>query len=85
MRAIAQLRRVAVDEGYGESKTRRTLHFTLNTQYSLAGACDFVRPEDVPDFVGDIAWFEVEKVERGNGRPHAWWRAVRQIEPPPHA
>lgn len=83
--AIGRLTRMAVDEGYGEAKTRRTLFFLLHTVYGLSSPGDRVDPENVPQFEGDVAWFEMEKVERGNGHRWPWWRAVRQVEPPPGA
>ncbi len=84
-RTVARLTRVAVDEGYGPGKTRRTLHFLLHTHLGLGSPPDFVDPENVPDFEGDVAWFEMEKVERGNGHTWPWWRAVRQTEAPADA
>jgi hypothetical protein len=84
-RAIGRLTRIAVDEGYGDAKTRRTLFFQLHTRYGLNGPGDRVDPENVPAFEGDTAWFEMEKVERGDGHRWPWWRAVRQVEPPPGA
>ena len=82
LRTVARLTRIAVDEGHGAAKRRRTLHFHLHTQHGLGSPAEFVRPEHVPPFEGDVAWFEVEKVERGNGQRWPWWRAVRQVEPP---
>lgn len=84
-RTVARLTRVAVDEGYGPNKTRRTLHFLLHTQRGCSSPADFVDPAHVPDFEGDVAWFEMEKVERGNGHSWPWWRAVRQTEAPADA
>lgn len=84
-RAVARPTKIAVDEGYGAGKKRRTLHFLLHTHLGLSSCAEFVEPENVPDFAGDVAWFEMEKTERGGGHAHAWWRAVRQVEPPADA
>lgn len=84
-RAIARLTRIAIDEGYGAERKRRTLHFLLHTRWGLSSRAEFVEPRNVPDFIGDVAWFEVEKTERGAGHPYPWWRAVRQVEPPADA
>jgi hypothetical protein len=73
-------------ERSGDS-TSRTLSFTFakGTGGGDRSAVGFVSPEDVPEFEGETAWFEMEAVERGNGRPWSWWRAVRQVEPPADA
>ncbi len=85
LRTIAHLTRIAVDEGYGEARTRRTLHFLLHSDARRAGRADYVDPKNVPEFEGDTAWFEVEKIERGDGHRWPWWRAVRQAEGPADA
>ena len=85
LRTIARLTRIAVHEGYGETRTRRTLHFLLHTDRGLSSRADYVDPHHVPDFDGDVAWFEVEKTERGGCHQWPWWRAVRQVEPPADA
>ncbi|PLR21911.1 hypothetical protein SGCZBJ_20300 [Caulobacter zeae] len=85
LRTIARLTRIAVEEGYGDSQTRRTLNYHLHTVGGLNGPADFVDPKFVPDFEGDVAWFEMEKVERGGEHRWPWWRAVRQVEPPADA
>lgn len=84
-RTIARLTRVAVEEAYGEAKTRRTLHFLLHSQRGLNSPPDFVDPQNVPAFEGDVAWFEMEKVERGGEHRWPWWRAVRQTQAPADA
>lgn len=81
-RTVARLTRVAVDEGYGKTKTRRTLHFLLHTQRGFSSPADYVAPENVPAFDGDVGWFEMEKIQRGGDHRWPWWRAVRQVEPP---
>lgn len=63
----------------------RTLHFLLHEQTGLMGRAEYVEPKHVPPFAGDVAWFEVEKIERGEGHAWPWWRAVRQVEPPDNA
>ena len=85
LRTIARVTRVAVDEGYGAGKTRRTLHFLLHAHRGFSGPADYVSPENVPAFDGDVAWFEMEKIERGGDHRWPWWRAVRQVEPPSDA
>ena len=82
MRTIARLTRMTVDEGYGAARTRRTLNFHLHTKGSLNSPAQYVDPKDVPEFEGDVAWFEMEKVERGGEHRWPWWRAVRQVDPP---
>ena len=80
MRSVEKLTRCRGSGG-------RTLQFTFpsKTGGSRKSATEFVSPGDVPDFEGESAWFELEKVERGNGRSWPWWRAVRQVEPPADA
>ncbi len=84
-RTIARLTRIAIDEGHGPDKTRRTLHFLLHTPLGLGSPAHFVDPANVPDFEGDVAWFEMEKVQRGEGHRWPWWRAVRRVEAPADA
>jgi hypothetical protein len=74
-----------VDEGHGATKTRRTLHFLLHTQRGLYSRAEYVDPGQMPAFDGDVAWFEVEKIQRGGDHQWPWWRAVQQVEPPGHA
>ena len=81
LRAIARLTRVVTHEGHGRGRVEKTLHFLLHTERGLNARADYVAVEHVPPFEGDVAWFEVEKVERGEGHAWPWWRAVRQVEP----
>lgn len=37
----------------------------------------YLSPEEVPDFDGAEAWFELERVP---GRPWATWRVLRQLK-----
>lgn len=63
--------------------TSRTLHFTFpGGPKARRSAVTFVEVENVPEFEGQSAWFELELVE---GHPWSFWRAVRQVEPPAHA
>jgi len=59
-----------------------TLHFTAESLGGRSGRCKltFLDPEHVPDFAGDQAWFELERV---SAKPWPFWRAVRAVEPPP--
>ena len=63
--------------------TSRTIHFTY------PGGCGhgnsrvgFIAPEHVPDFEGEEAWFELERVK---AMPWSYWRAIRRLDPPSHA
>jgi len=68
--------------GVGPDKGR-TLYFTFpGGVKSQRSNVTFVDPQNVPAFDGDEAWFEVEQVE---GKPWAFWRAVRRVEGPPGA
>lgn len=79
-RTIARLTRVEAHDS--PTGAPRTLHFLLHEKGSFSGRADYVEPEHVPPFAGDVAWFEVEKIERGDGHAWPWWRAVHQVEPP---
>lgn len=58
----------------------RTLYFTFpGGRRATRSQVSFVSPENVPDFEGEEAWFEMELVA---GTPWSWWRAGRQVEPP---
>lgn len=58
----------------------RTLYFTFpGANGHSRSRVTFVSPENVPDFVGEAAWFEMELTA---GVPWSYWRAVRQVEPP---
>lgn len=41
----------------------------------------FLDPEQVPEFEGDEAWFEVERT-RVSGRVWPTWKVLRQVETP---
>ncbi|PZQ44379.1 MAG: hypothetical protein DI570_28510 [Phenylobacterium zucineum] len=79
-RAVKKLTRMRVGVGAAQG---RTLYFTFPGG-TRAGRCrvTFLDPGNVPEFDGDEAWFEVEQVE---GRPWAFWRAVRRVGGPPDA
>lgn len=80
LRQVAKLTRVTVGMG---PNSGRTLHFTMpGGKKGTRSAVTFIDPENVPEFEGKEAWFEVEQVERGAGRMWPWWRAVRQVDPP---
>ncbi|MDG2520547.1 hypothetical protein P7B02_03250 [Caulobacter segnis] len=73
-RKIAELTKV-----YGAEK--QLLFYTIPT---LTGggrrsSSDFIRPEHVPAFEGESAWFELESFREG---PWRQWRATRRVEPP---
>jgi len=78
---IVKLRRV---RQYGGAEPGRTLMFTFEggTRRAERSRNSFIDKERVPDFDGEEAWFEVEEV---SGKPWAFWRAVRQVEPPDNA
>ena len=42
---------------------------------------EFLEPNQVPDFHGDEAWFELERV-RQPGRAWPTWKVLRQVEAP---
>lgn len=42
---------------------------------------DFLDPDQVPEFEGEEAWFEVERA-RISGRIWPTWKVLRQVEPP---
>lgn len=59
----------------------RTLYFTFpGANGHSRSRVTFVSPEHVPAFVGETAWFEMELTA---GVPWSYWRAVRQVDPPP--
>lgn len=41
----------------------------------------FLDPDQVPEFEGDEAWFEVEHA-RISGRIWPTWKVLRQVQPP---
>ena len=66
-------------ERFGDLNTR-TLYFTFpGGRRASRSRVTFVAAENVPDFEGEEAWFEMELVA---GKPWSWWRAVRRVEPP---
>lgn len=74
---IVLLTRVRSNDNDG----RRTLHFTseslsIKSRRSRVG---FVDKERVPEFEGESAWFEVERVP---ATPWSYWRAIRRVDPP---
>lgn len=68
---IAKLRRVRLLEQDGGG----TLHFIILG----SGRADFLDKEQVPDFPGEEAWFELERV-----RGPVWmtWKVLRQVDEP---
>lgn len=54
-----------------------TLFFVVHT----GRRGDYLDPEQVPDFEGDEAWFEVERT-RVSGRVWPTWKVLRQVEAP---
>lgn len=76
-RTVAKLTRHR--ERHGDPAAR-TLYFTFpGCRRAARSQVTFVKPENVPAFAGEEAWFELELVA---GKPWSWWRAVRQVEPP---
>ncbi|AZS19190.1 hypothetical protein CSW63_00195 (plasmid) [Caulobacter sp. FWC26] len=73
-----KLRRV---RQYGGAEPGRTLMFTFEggTRRAERSLNSFIDKDRVPEFEGEEAWFEVEEV---SGKPWAFWRAVRRVEPP---
>ena len=72
---IRKLRRVrsSKDDNF------RTLFFTAELLGRTHGnsRSTFIQPENVPDFDGEEAWFELERVR---AKPRGYWRAIRQVE-----
>ena len=79
-RRVMKLTRVRANS---QDKTSRTLHF-LHPDGTGRGnsRVGFVAPEHVPEFEGEEGWFEMERVK---AKPWSYWRAVRRLDPPPHA
>ncbi|WP_127846913.1 hypothetical protein [Caulobacter sp. FWC26] len=77
-RMTVKLRRV---RQYGGAEPGRTLMFTFEggTRRAERSLNSFIDKDRVPEFEGEEAWFEVEEV---SGKPWAFWRAVRRVEPP---
>lgn len=57
--------------------TGETLHFTMPATVRQRAQVEFIDKQHVPEFEGDQAWFEVEKV---SAKPWPYWRAVRRVE-----
>jgi hypothetical protein len=55
-----------------ENAGSRTLFFT-SPPLGKPGRKVFFRPDQVPDFEGDSAWFEAERV------PKVGWRVIRRV------
>jgi hypothetical protein len=79
-RRVMKLTRVRAN---AKDKASRTLHF-LHPDGAGRGnsRVGFVAPEHVPAFEGEEGWFEMERVR---AKPWSYWRAVRRLEPAPHA
>jgi hypothetical protein len=83
-RATKLLTRMRERAGDPQSRTL-CLMYSKNTGGGGRSATGFVDIRDAPEFEGESAWFEMEAVERGNGRAWPYWRAVRQVAPPSNA
>lgn len=62
-----------------------SLHFTFDggQRRSHRGTVSYIDPFLVPaDFDGEEGWFEIEHVQ---SKPWPYWRAVREVPPPPGA
>ena len=55
-----------------ENAGSRTLFFTTDF-IGRKGSPDFFRPNQVPEFEGESAWFEAERV------PKLGWRIIRRV------
>lgn len=71
-RKIAKLERRALPPNI---EGGRTLFFLVHG----IGRPDFLDPEQVPDFEGDVAWFELERVR---GKVWRTWKVLRQVKEP---
>ncbi len=77
---VMMLTRVRVDTA---DRTSRTLYFTYPGGSGRGNSrVGFVAPEHMPEFEGEEGWFEMERVK---AKPWSYWRAVRRLDPPPHA
>lgn len=54
-----------------------TLFFVVHT----GRRPDYLQPDDVPEFKGDEAWFELERA-RVAGQPWPTWKVLRQVPAP---
>lgn len=78
---VVKLRRV---RQYGGTEHGKTVMFTFEggTRRAQRSRNSFIDRDRVPEFEGEVAWFEVEEV---SGTPWSFWRAVRRVEPPANA
>jgi hypothetical protein len=56
-----------------------TLFFTFEGGGAGRSRVSFVKPEDVPPFEGESAWFVIDRV---SAKPRAYWRAMERVTPP---
>jgi len=56
-----------------------TINFTMPAMTRQRSQVDFFGRKDVPEFEGEFAYFEMERVRKG---PWMGWRIIRQVEPP---
>lgn len=75
IRRSAKVTRVVDLEG-------RILSFTTPAYRRQRCPLEFLDKENVPDFDGAAAWFELERV---TAVPWSYWKAIRQVEAPPDA
>jgi hypothetical protein len=79
-RRVMKLTRVRVDT---TDNTSRTLHFTYPGVSGYGNSrVGFIASEHVPQFDGEEGRFELERVK---AVPWSYWRAIRRLDPPPHA
>lgn len=71
---IACLKRITDQEG-------RTLHFMIPSS-DRRRPPEFIPRSRTPEFEGDEAWFELEKV---HAKPWAFWKVLRRVEAPARA
>ncbi len=68
---IAQLTRMTDPED-------RTLFFTIPSTSHGRSNVDFIRPQVVPDFEGDSAWFEIVRAHVPDS-PWPQWKVIRRV------
>ena len=73
---IAKLTRVRVEP----RKDSPTLFFRTPAMTQKKSVSDFIRPDLVPEFEGEEAWFEMEWVSE---KPRGYWKPARQVAAPP--
>jgi hypothetical protein len=71
-RKIAKLERRALPPNV---EGGRTLYFLIHG----ASRPEFLDTEEVPEFEGDVGWFELERVR---GKVWMTWKVIRQVEEP---